>query len=103
MGAVTSLEYAAMAGPNIDCMILDSPFSNLKTMIKDLAYGKLKIPGFLVGIGLKYMNSQIFKRVKLNLFKLKPIKKCPRIYVPVCFIVGKEDELVKPKRITEMC
>jgi hypothetical protein len=44
-------------------MILDSPFSDIEIMVKDVAYQKLSLPGFVVSLALKFMSSQIHNRL----------------------------------------
>lgn len=41
----------------LSSMILDSPFSDIEVMVKDVAYQKLSLPGFIVSLALKYMSS----------------------------------------------
>lgn len=48
MGAVTALLYAAKIRNTISCLILDSPFSNLKKVLAELGKLKTKMPAFLV-------------------------------------------------------
>ena len=56
MGAVTAILYAKRNSMFLSSMILDSPFSDIEIMVKDVAYENLKIPSFLVSIALTYMN-----------------------------------------------
>ncbi len=56
MGAVTSIMYAKRNSMFLSCMILDSPFSDIEVMIKDIAYQHLKLPGFIVSLALKFMS-----------------------------------------------
>lgn len=57
MGAVTSVLYAQWNSIFLSSMILDSPFSDIEVMVKDVAYQKLSLPGWIVSLALKYMSS----------------------------------------------
>ena len=56
MGAVTAILYAKRNSMFLSSMVLDSPFSDIEVMVKDVAYENLKIPGMLVKLALYYMN-----------------------------------------------
>ncbi len=58
MGAVTALLYGDR-DPSIAGMVLDSPFSNMRKLIDELARSYTKIPGFLVAGALKLVRSSI--------------------------------------------
>lgn len=57
----------------VSSMILDSPFSDIEIMVKDVAYQKVSLPGFVVSLLLKYMSTQIHAKLKFNILKLKPV------------------------------
>jgi alpha-beta hydrolase superfamily lysophospholipase len=58
MGAVTSLLYGDR-DPSIGGMVLDSPFSNMKTLVTELAKTHTKIPSFLVSGAMKLVRNTI--------------------------------------------
>jgi len=62
MGAVTALMYG-VSNPGIACMILDSPFSSLKTLANELV-AKLQdsIPKMLVGVAFKIIKGSVKKK-----------------------------------------
>ena len=69
MGAVTTLMYADK-NHEIGCVVLDSPFSNLEKLSKELAEkhgGKLS---FFSGIALSFLKSTIKEKVKVHLFSI---------------------------------
>ena len=49
MGAVTGLIYASMEPFRISRMVLDSPFSNFKQLVKEIVNSKTGLPDFLFG------------------------------------------------------
>lgn len=98
MGAVTAILYAKRNSMFLSSLVLDSPFSDIKVMVKDVAYEFLKLPGFIVTLALKYMNSKIEQKLKFNILKIKPINFVKECTVPCMFIIGEDDKLVLPKR-----
>lgn len=102
MGAVTSIMYAKRHSLYLSAMILDSPFSDISVMVKDVAYELLKLPGLIVSVALKLMSSTIKSKVNFDILKLKPIEFAKTCTVPCVFIIGEEDKLVLPKRVQEI-
>ena len=58
MGSVTALLYGDR-DPSIGGMVLDSPFTNMKTLVNELAKAYTKIPGILVSGALKLIRKTI--------------------------------------------
>ena len=102
MGAVTSIMYAKRHSLYLSAMILDSPFSDISVMVKDVAYEHLKIPGLIVSMALRLMSSTVKDKVHFDILKLKPAEFAKTCTVPCVFIIGKEDKLVLPKRVQEI-
>lgn len=102
MGAVASIMYAKRHSLYLSAMILDSPFSDISVMVKDVAYELLKLPGLIVGLALKLMSSSIKDKVNFDILNLKPIEFAKTCTVPCVFIIGEEDKLVLPKRVQEI-
>ncbi len=48
MGAVTAMYYASLHPEHITCLILDSPFTKLTKVIKEIAAKRSMIPGFII-------------------------------------------------------
>ena len=58
MGAVTALLHGDR-DPSIAGMVLDSPFSNLRTLCNELAKTHASVPSFLVGAAMALVTSTI--------------------------------------------
>lgn len=58
MGAATALLHGHR-DPSIAAMVLDSPFSDLRTLAQDLVKRVTKIPGFVTNIALEMIRSSI--------------------------------------------
>ena len=71
-------------------------------MVQDVAYENMNLPGFVVTLALKFLSSQIEKKVHFDILKLKPIEFARECSVPCVFIIGAEDKLVYPKRVRQI-
>ena len=72
MGAVTSLLHGDR-DPSIGGMVLDSPFSNMKTLVSELAKQYTKIPSMLVSGALQLIRSTIKSKANFDIMNLSPI------------------------------
>jgi pimeloyl-ACP methyl ester carboxylesterase len=49
MGAVTAIIYASLEPQRVSKMVLDSPFSNFRQLVKEIVNSKTGLPDFLFG------------------------------------------------------
>lgn len=56
----------------LTALVLDSPFSDITEMIKDVAYENLGLPGILVNLALQFLSIQIKSRVHFNILDIRP-------------------------------
>ena len=101
MGAVTALMYAEK-DLSIGGMVLDSPFSDLKLLIKDLAKSKSNYPSFLVSGAMKFVKKSVKKRAGFDFTTVKPIAHVDHCFIPALFGIAKDDELVPPEHHGEL-
>lgn len=87
MGAVTSLLHGDR-DPSIAGMVLDSPFSNLKVLVNELAKAHTKVPGFLVSTALKMVAGTIKGKANFDISKLSPIDHVNECFIPALFATG---------------
>jgi cephalosporin-C deacetylase-like acetyl esterase len=96
MGAVTAILYAA-TDPSIACMILDSPFSNLKVLAMELvAKLETKIPKIVTKIGFKMIQKSVEKTAKWDISKLDPLKAVEICFSPALFAHAEGDNFIDP-------
>lgn len=95
MGAVTAIMYGDR-DPSIAGMVLDSPFSSLKTLVEELVKDKVSLPSFIVNQALNLVKSTVQKKAKFKLEDIEPIKYAERCFIPSLFVAAKEDNFVKP-------
>ena len=102
MGAVTAILYAEKNSSKITSMILDSPFNELSTVVKEYAAKNFNLPGILLTMAIKMISGNIEKKIGYNIFDLNPGKAAKKIIVPAQFICGKNDKLVPPKTVIDI-
>lgn len=102
MGAVTALMYADR-DPSVAGLVLDSPFSNLEDLAKELASRHSNIPGLFVSAAIKMISSTIEKEVNISFIQhhfeisaLNPLDHVKKAFIPAFFVVGKDDDFVVP-------
>ena len=84
MGAVTSLMYGDR-DPSIAAMVLDSPFTDMKVLVTELAKQHTKIPGFLVSGAMKMIRSTIKGKANFDINNLAPINHVDKCFIPALF------------------
>ena len=101
MGAVTALLHADR-DPSIAGLVLDSPFSNLKELVNELASHYTKIPSFLVSPALKIVASTIKSKAHFDIYKLSPIDNVKNAFIPALFATATGDDFIKPHHSEEL-
>ena len=101
MGAVTALLHADR-DPSIAGLVLDSPFSDLKKLVDELAYKYTKLPSFLVSPVLKLVSSTVHNKVDLDIYKLSPINHVKNSFIPALFATANEDDFILPHHSEEL-
>jgi len=99
MGAATSLMFAA-EDPSIAGLVLDSPFSSLKTLVGELVKRYAKLPGFVAAVARKIVRKTILSKNNVDIDLLNPIDFVS--YAPALFVVAKEDDFVLPSHGREL-
>lgn len=95
MGAVTTLLYTQI-NPNIAGIILDSPFSDLKELCKELVHNFIFLPRFLFSFLFNIIKNRIIAEANFNPEEISPIKFVSSCRMPVLFIVAKDDNFILP-------
>ena len=102
MGASTALMFGHR-DPSIAAMVLDSPFSDLSVLCRELA-GKINVPvpGFLVGGVLGLMRSTIKSKADFDIYNCKPIENVDKCFIPAIFTAGEEDDFILPSHAQDL-
>ena len=93
MGAATTLLYS-YCDKRIKAICIDSPFSDIIYLAKDLCYQYAKVPGFIVNSALSFIKKTIKAINDTDLDNIKPIDFCGMSFIPAFFIHAKYDELI---------
>lgn len=93
MGAATSLMYAH-DDPSIAGIVVDSPFSSLKTLVAELVKKYASLPGFVASVARKIVRKTILKKNGVDIDLLNPIDFTP--FAPALFVVAEKDDFVPP-------
>jgi pimeloyl-ACP methyl ester carboxylesterase len=102
MGAATSILYGA-TDPSIACMVLDSPFSSLTKVAKELVEtAQFKIPKMMVSLGLRMIRKTIISKAKFDINKLEPIEAVESCFIPVLLAHGESDTFIGPHHAREL-
>ncbi|EGR27774.1 serine protease family, putative [Ichthyophthirius multifiliis] len=91
MGAVTAI----LCETQVDCLILDSGFSDLKQLIQEIALRKMKINKIIFdGIFMLIQNKIKEVLNGVDIFDIKICLKVEKIKCPVLFAYSKNDEFI---------
>lgn len=102
MGAVTCILYAERHQSEINMMVLDSPFSNLRDMLIQIGQSKVGMPSMLISLALSMISSTITEKLGANILDLEPGKVAEKCNIPAVFIVAKDDEILPPKSVLDI-
>ena len=94
MGAATILLYASK-DPRISCICVDSPFSDFSVLLKELSEQLTIIPGFVFSSAYSLTKEMVYNRNQLDIDNVKPINEIKNILIPIYFVHGKKDDLIK--------
>jgi len=94
MGAVTALLYTGLYDKDINCLVLDSPFSSLKELTLDVISEKTGLPKMLGSPIFSYIQTTIQEKANFDLELVSPKKYISKNKMSALFIHGKKDTLV---------
>ncbi|KAL4454549.1 hypothetical protein ABPG74_021754 [Tetrahymena malaccensis] len=97
MGAVTGILYAQKNQSKISGLVLDSPFSDLKKVMLEIASSKTKIPSLIVDGVISLMKSQIQEALNgIDIFNTQIEEKIKNLQIPILFAYGTNDNIILP-------
>ena len=105
MGAATALMYGER-DPSIACMILDSAFSDLTTLFKEIVERAknrgLNMPNLVVAIAIRMLRSSVQKKAGFNIKQVSPIAHVKQCFIPAMFVAGEHDDFIAPHHSQEL-
>jgi len=95
MGAVVCLLYGER-DPSVAGIVLDSPFSNLVTLMEELATGHqgLRIPKIAIKSLIGFLRRSIKKRANFDIHHSDPLAAAQSSFIPALFGHGKDDDFI---------
>jgi hypothetical protein len=95
MGGATAVMYSVM-DQTISGMVIDSAFSDLTKLIKELIKSRVDLPEFVADMAIGIVSNTIEEKTKAKISMNSPMNFIPRSLTPGLFIVAKDDELISP-------
>lgn len=96
MGAVSGIMFASRKTFRLSGMILDSPFSDLKEVMIEIAKKKVMIPEFLLSGALSLVKSKIEDVIGADIFDMRLLEKIKSIECPMIFAHASGDTYIPP-------
>ena len=93
MGAATSLIYTSMDN-RIKAIVADSPFGDLRKLVKEIVLNQIKFPGFLLEGAISIIGKSVKSRNGMDINGIKPIEDVKKCDVPIIFIHATDDDVV---------
>ena len=93
MGATTILYYlgSQKKSSNIIGCVVDSPYSDLFQLTKEITVSKTKVPGFIVENLLSFARSKILDEHQFDLYKMTPLPFLKKFSIPLLYITSVYD------------
>ncbi|CAK0809997.1 unnamed protein product [Prorocentrum cordatum] len=101
MGASTALMHAAR-DPMLAGVVADSPFSDLRTLIRELCAKWVPLPWALLSGVLCVVRGKVQKKALFDIYDVAPSEHMPNCHVPVYFLHGDKDTFISPKHSEEL-
>lgn len=101
MGASTALMHAAR-DPMLAGVVADSPFSDLRTLIRELCAKWVPLPWALLSGVMCVVRRSIQKKALFDIYDVAPHEHMANCHVPVYFLHGDKDDFISPKHSEEL-
>ena len=97
MGAATALLHGDR-DPSIAGMVLDSPFTSLRSLAEDLVdvFVGMNLPKWMVSMALNMIRSTIKSKARFDINDLSPISHVDKTYIPSLFVAAEGDTFIRP-------
>ena len=93
MGASTILMYAPQ-DPRIACVCVDSPFSALNKLLKEISQKEIPLPEFIYSGIYYFIRKKIINNNNVDIDEINPIRDVKKIGIPIYFVHAMKDELI---------
>lgn len=103
MGAATALLHGHR-DPSIAAMVLDSPFSSLEQLAREIVdrVPLRRKPSVLVNAVLRFLRRSVLKKAGLDILRLRPIEHVHSCFIPAVFVAGLGDQFIHPHHTSDI-
>lgn len=101
MGAATAIHYSSQNFNYVRGMVLDSPFSDVRVMIKD-TLAESGVPRFITALCLLPISSTVKDKTGYDVLDNSPAERAAKIQVPTMIMVGEQDTMTRADRVKEI-
>lgn len=99
MGAVTSMLFTETHPHQVTLQVLDTPFTDLETLVKDYTHQHSNLPNIMIKVGFSLIRNKINKLTRVDISSIDSTKAASNSIVPAIFIAGENDSLVPKSRV----
>lgn len=96
MGSVTAMMFAEKFPKLVTCLVVDSPFSSLVLLIKELADEKSILPKFIINKIVSILRQTVKEKAGFYLEEINCLRILENLKLPIMFLSAKNDDFVKP-------
>lgn len=103
MGGAAAILYGGQfLQPNVKFMVVDSAFDKLKHAIVNIASTQTKAPTFAIKTFLLFVSRTVNNKAGFDIHKVRPIDHIDKINLPIRFIIGNVDQVVKKEEFESL-
>jgi len=95
MGAATAVLRASQ-GEQLAACVLDTPFSSLSLVAKELVHSVCPLPNLLVNTGLSALRREVLSKADFDLHELEPAQFAHEATCPALLAFAEDDVFVQP-------
>lgn len=103
MGAVAALLFQSKyQSPLVKFLVIDSAFDKLKHAVLNIAQSHSAAPAFAIKAFLLFIANSVKTKAKFDVYKVNPIDHVPQVKIPTIFVIGQQDDVVKPNEFFKL-
>ena len=106
---LTSCEHSSLAlsvtalmhgdrDPSIAGMVLDSPFSDLRTLCEEMVDKArdqgINVPGFVSSVAIRMIRGSVLRQADFDIKDVSPISHAPHCFIPALFVAAENDDFI---------
>ena len=102
MGAVSGLIFSSREEQLINCLVADSPFSNLKEITVEAVAKHTIIPEWIVKSVLHFIKGSVREKAGFDIEWLDIIPLVRKIHIPAIFITSPDDTFINHEHVEKL-